>query len=225
MLGDLFMTAPLIAGFLAGSVHVLAGPDHLAAVAPFALRQRWRAWISGIQWGVGHTVGVGLIALAAWWLRGLLPLERISGWSEQIVGVVLVAIGIWTIRAALRRRIHVHRHTHGSAPHVHPHIHGHGASSDHDHSHAPLWIGFLHGAAGSAHFVAILPALALGSSVEAASYLTGYAGGTVASMVAFTIVLGTLSVRLGGSSSRFYEGFLVTAGGMAVVVGAIWLIP
>jgi hypothetical protein len=35
------MIAPIIAGFSAGSVHVPAGPDHLAAVAPLAAeRQR-----------------------------------------------------------------------------------------------------------------------------------------------------------------------------------------
>ena len=51
------------AGLAAGLLHVFSGPDHLAAVAPLAADERSRPqWRAGLQWGLGHTVGVLLIA-------------------------------------------------------------------------------------------------------------------------------------------------------------------
>ncbi|MBI5362186.1 MAG: High-affinity nickel transporter, partial [Planctomycetes bacterium] len=47
----------LAAGLGAGALHALAGPDHLAGVAPFAARAGRRAWRVGVAWGVGHAAG------------------------------------------------------------------------------------------------------------------------------------------------------------------------
>ena len=51
-----------LTGALAGSFHVLAGPDHLAAVAPLALDRKSRGWMAGWTWGVGHATGVVVVA-------------------------------------------------------------------------------------------------------------------------------------------------------------------
>ena len=40
-----------LTGIVAGIVHVLTGPDHLAAVAPLAVRRPKRAWLPGVRWG------------------------------------------------------------------------------------------------------------------------------------------------------------------------------
>ena len=86
----------LVTGALAGFVHVLSGPDHLAAVAPMAVVDRDRGWLSGWTWGLGHAAGVVVIAILAVLLRDLLPpIEMISAWSERIVGVALIAVGLW----------------------------------------------------------------------------------------------------------------------------------
>ena len=37
----------IVTGAVAGFVHVLAGPDHLAAVTPMAVAGRERGWVSG----------------------------------------------------------------------------------------------------------------------------------------------------------------------------------
>src|SRR5690606_10897761 len=84
-----------LAGIAAGLVHVLSGPDHLAAVAPLATDRDRPQWQAGFQWGLGHTAGVLAIGLLLIWFRQWLPIERISAYSERIVGVVLLAIGIW----------------------------------------------------------------------------------------------------------------------------------
>ncbi len=91
------------AGLLAGFVHVLSGPDHLAAIAPYAVDGKSRAWRTGVRWGLGHAagvLGVGLLVLA---LREALPVEAVSAWGERLVGLALIGIGIWGICAALAR--------------------------------------------------------------------------------------------------------------------------
>ena len=96
------MTFAFFAGLAAGLLHVFSGPDHLAAVAPLALSEnssrdarqvRVEGWLVGLQWGVGHTAGVLLIATPLLFLKEQLPLDAISVYSERIVGVSLIASG------------------------------------------------------------------------------------------------------------------------------------
>ena len=113
----------ILAGFAAGAGHVLAGPDHLGAVGPLAARSPQNAWKSGLRWGLGHTAGVLIVGVLFLALREVLPIDLISGWSERLVGVVLIAIGAWGLRTALGRRLHVHEHRHGTEHHAHVHVH------------------------------------------------------------------------------------------------------
>src|SRR5215475_4368561 len=78
-----------ITGLIAGIIHVWSGPDHLAAIAPLAVRRPFRSWIPGARWGLGHSVGVGLIGVLSLLLRNLIPRELISQWGERLVGVML----------------------------------------------------------------------------------------------------------------------------------------
>ena len=45
-------------GLIAGALHVLAGPDHLAAIAPIAIKSRAKGASVGASWGWGHGLGV-----------------------------------------------------------------------------------------------------------------------------------------------------------------------
>lgn len=86
---------PLFAGMAAAALHVVSGPDHLAAVTPLAIETRRKVWKIGLFWGFGHLVGMLLIGLLFMTFREFIPIEKISGHSEQLVGVVLIAIGPW----------------------------------------------------------------------------------------------------------------------------------
>jgi hypothetical protein len=242
----------IIAGLTAGAVHVLAGPDHLAAVAPLAANGEGRPWRSGLFWGVGHAGGVLLVGLLAILLREVLPIDRIAGVSEQLVGVVLIGIGVWGIGRGMRQVAHVHVHSHEGTRHAHLHVHekaraeatGNGAgahphhASDHtsDHPHGgahvhartsgfALAVGILHGLAGSAHFLGVLPALALPTRGEAAAYVACFAVGTVAAMTGFAALIGRLAGRSTGAGTRTYRFLLVSLGVVAIVVGVVWLVP
>ena len=205
-----------------------AGPDHLAAIAPLAARRPGRAWMAGVRWGGGHSAGVALVGVLALWFRDALPVEAISSWGERLVGLMLVGIGFWAIRRALRTTIHVHEHEHDGSRHVHLHTHQkeqpHTSTRAHQHGHAAVGIGILHGLAGSSHFLGVLPMLAFPTRAEAALYLVAFTGGTVLSMAIFAGLIGFASRRCASRSSQFYRGFMSLCGGAAMLVGCAWVI-
>jgi ABC-type nickel/cobalt efflux system permease component RcnA len=225
----------LFLGLLAGSMHVLTGPDHLAAVAPYAVEERGRrAWLVGLRWGVGHTSGVWIVSLLAFLLREVLPVERLSLWSERLVGVVLIAIGVWGVRAALTRRRLLHAHEHGhedGTRHAHVHVHAsgdvphhHSGAAHRQHTHAPLAVGTLHGLAGSSHLLGVLPALALPSRTAAAAYLLAFGLGSIAAMALFSSVIGLAAGRFAGpTGSRTWAALMGACSLAAVGVGIWWL--
>lgn len=218
----------IVPGFLAGLVHVFSGPDHLAAVAPLAVKDHRRAWVAGLKWGAGHALGVAIIGASALGLRGLAPIDLISSWSERLVGVLLIGIAIWAFRRALRHHVHTHAHTHDGTRHVHIHVHTHGHAHDeavtHQHGHAALGIGALHGLAGGAHFVAVLPALALPTRAQAVAYVAAYGAGTIAAMASFSTLIGLFATRCARGGTLAYRHLMVTCSFAAFAIGCFWLV-
>ena len=213
----------VLTGLLAGLFHVLSGPDHLAAVAPLAVEDGRRGWLAGWTWGVGHASGVVVVALLAILLRDLLPpVDILSAWGERVVGMALIAIGLWALRRGLRISPGAHRH--GAVSHDHIHVHAGPAWARRlGHAHASFCMGILHGIAGSSHFLGVLPALALPTRGAALTYVGAFGVGTVVAMTAFAAVIGSAGghVRHGAALHR---GMMLAAATLAIAVGAFWLI-
>jgi hypothetical protein len=212
------------AGIGTGLTHVFSGPDHLAAIAPLAMKRQRGAWLTGLRWGMGHASGVICVGVLSLLLRGLLPVDLISSWSDRLVGALLIGIGLWTLRKALL--IHTHTHEHEGEAHEHIHIHSRNTTKTHAikkhfHTHAAFGIGTLHGLSGSAHFLAVIPALAMPTTALAVMYLACYGLGTVLAMILFSSVINSLSTRLAGTA-KVYRGFMFACSGIAVTVGCIW---
>lgn len=218
----------ILSGLIAGAGHVWSGPDHLAAIAPIAVRHPQRAWLPGLRWGIGHSAGVLVIGLLSLMLRELIPIDLLSSWGERLVGVMLIAIGLWGLRKALKHKVHTHEHEHGGERHVHIHVHStkseHETASAHHHSHTAFGIGILHGLAGSSHLLGILPMLAFPTQMQAISYLAAFAAGTVASMAGFSWMMGIAARRAADRGLNLYRGLMGGCGVAAVVVGCIWLV-
>jgi hypothetical protein len=190
-----------LAGLAAGFFHVLAGPDHLAAVAPLAVGAERAAWRSGFTWGVGHTAGVVLVGLLLMAFREVLPVDALSEWSERLVGLALVGLGVWGVWRARY-----------PSNHAHP---GGGAS---------FGMGTLHGLAGSSHLFGVLPTLAFASRADAGWYLAGFGAGAVAAMTAFAALIGVVALLSGHSSGTVRRTLLYTSSAAAVIVGGAWLL-
>jgi hypothetical protein len=194
------------AGLLAGFVHVYSGPDHLAAIAPYAVDGKSRAWRTGVRWGLGHAAGVLGVGLLMLVLRDALSIEVVSAWGERLVGLALIGIGTWGICAALARAKPRPR-----------------ANGTHVHGHAAFAVGSLHGLAGSAHLLGVLPALALPSHFTAAAYLLLFGAGSVAAMGTFASLAGWISGRPGASGARAQSALLGLSSVIAIGVGGFWL--
>jgi hypothetical protein len=215
----------ILAGIVAGLIHVFSGPDHLAAIAPLAMKRQRGAWLTGLRWGMGHASGVGFVGVLSLILRGVLPVDLISNWSDRLVGALLIGIGLWTLRKALL--IHSHQHSHDGETHEHVHLHSRAGAKTHAikkhvHTHAAFGIGTLHGLSGSSHFLAIIPALAMPSNALAIAYLGCYGVGTVLAMILFASAINSLSMRFAGTA-KVYRGFMFACSGIALVVGCVWM--
>ena len=213
-----------VTGALAGLFHVLAGPDHLAAVAPLAVDGRRRGWLAGWTWGIGHTSGVVVVALLAVLLRDVLPpIDLISAWSERLVGAALIVVGLWALGRSAR--IEPRPHVHGAFHHDHLHVQtGPGWVRRLGHAHASFCLGVLHGVAGSSHFLGVIPALALPTRTAAVTYIAAFGVGTVAAMTAFAAVV-SVAARSAQPHHQLHRLLLAAAALLAIVVGGIWLMP
>lgn len=219
----------IFTGFIGGLIHVLSGPDHLAAVAPLAVEGRARAWRTGLRWGLGHSSGVVMVGVLSLWLREVLPVNFLSSWSEHLVGIVLIGIGIWGFRRAFSNHVHAHEHSHDGHHHLHVHIHGgqaahnHSESATHTHTHAAFAVGTLHGVAGSSHFLGVLPALAFPTKAGAIVYLAAYGVGTVLAMLSFSSIVGLAANRFAVDGARIHRSLMLACSVTAMLVGGYWL--
>jgi sulfite exporter TauE/SafE len=199
----------ILAAVLAGFIHVLSGPDHMAAIAPYATQAKTRAWRIGVRWGFGHSSGVLGVGLLLLLLRDRLGIEALSSWGERGVGFMLILIGLWGLRKACAVR-------HGKAYDGGPEHTVHGRTA--------LGVGAVHGLAGSSHLLGIVPALLLPSAAAGAAYLFVFGIGTIAAMGAFAFAVGWIATRPGARDVIGQSILMSFCSVIALGVGAFWLI-
>jgi len=216
-------------------LHVIMGPDHIAAVIPFAIESKRKAWKIGLYWGIGHIFGMMLIGVLFLLFKEFIPVEIISGYSEQLVGLVLIIIGLWAFYKIFKnenRHKHLHIHSENNPMiHKHPHEHEHLGSHEHIHEKddkqgffASFSIGILHGFAGIAHFILFIPLLGFENTLDAVSYIAGFIVGIVAAMTLFTMIMGQISTFAKNEHNRvLFKGIRLAGGIFAVVIGFYWL--
>lgn len=213
---------PIFAGLLAGSAHVISGPDHLAALAPIALEAPKSARSMGMRWGLGHGIGVLILGGIGVLSKETLDLNVISAWSEFLVGFILMAVGLWAFYKAKGIVVHSHPHDHSDSAHDHVHIHTqteeHSHQSHHSHGHTAFWVGMLHGSAGGGHLFGVLPSLAFGT-VDACIYLASYFIAAVVSMAIFAEILGFISLRQG---PHILQRLMYSVSLLVLSIGGVW---
>ncbi|WP_445956726.1 urease accessory protein UreH domain-containing protein [Yeosuana sp.] len=230
------LTFPFIAGLIAAMLHVITGPDHMAAVMPFAVESKKKAWKIGLSWGIGHITSMLAIGIIFMFFKELIPVEKISNHSEQLVGLVLIGIGIWAFYKIFKNtKKHKHLHIHSEhAPLIHKHAHSHTHLETHNHIHSKslkqnhftsFSIGFLHGLAGIAHFLLFLPVLGFENKSDSFLYIIGFGIGIILAMVSFAFVVGKISsIAKNGHNVVFFNGIRLAGGLFAIIIGIYWLL-
>jgi hypothetical protein len=207
-------------GSLLGMRHALE-PDHLAAVSTLVSRERnslKAAWL-GVCWGLGHTFSLLLVGIALVLLRAEMP-ASVSDMFECGVAVMLIVLGVRAILQAVRLGpdgpMHVHRH--GHVVHTHTGIDQHVHIGSWTLARRPLFVGAIHGLAGSGALTALVLAT-LPTTAARLSYMALFGLGSTVSMAALSGLLGWPLARLGAKqavvrSVTFLVGFLSTAFGV-----------
>lgn len=217
-----------LTGLIAGAGHVFSGPDHLAAIAPLAVDRRRGTWRVGLLWGLGHSGGVWLLGILALIFREALPIDLLSTWGERGVGFVLIGVGICGLRRMFRVRVHSHVHEHDGMTHAHIHVHDDRPKRDHPmehtHGHRAAGIGALHGLAGTAHLIGVLPALLLPTRSAAAIYIFAFGVGSILAMTGFTWGMGLVANRFDRLGTRTYRLLLGTTCAAAIAIGCFWCV-
>jgi hydrogenase/urease accessory protein HupE len=92
----------IITGFSLGLLHVLAGPDHLSALAALAVGTSYKAFVLGVRWGLGHSTGLIVVAIIFIMLKGDLDLRQLGRYCDSLVGIFMICLGFFGILTALR---------------------------------------------------------------------------------------------------------------------------
>ena len=201
-LGSLSMLAVLSIGLVFGLKHATE-VDHVVAVSTIVSRHRnvFHSALVGALWGVGHTASLLIVAVIVLTLRVAIP-ERVSGWFELGVAIMIICLGVSALRRALRKNAHVHVHEHSHDGLAHTHIHFHETETRHEpalaakHSHAlshlgwkPVLIGMMHGLAGSGALT-LLVLTQIGSSWTGFLYVATFGLGSIAGMLLMSGLIG-----------------------------------
>jgi len=220
----------LLMGFILGVKHAMEA-DHVAAVATLAAQQTTvkRAVRQGVAWGIGHAsvlfVFGGLVLL----LGAALP-EKVAHSLEFAVGVMLIILGIDVIRRLRQERLHFHAHRHEGGV-MHLHMHSHAGQPNHDHHghdhpqrmpfpRRALFVGMVHGMAGSAAL--ILLSLATAPSVAAGLlYMAVFGVGSILGMAVMSVVI-AVPLRAAATLRGSVRNWLTVGVGVSTcVLGAL----
>lgn len=210
------MTASLtgiLLGLLVGVRHAFE-PDHLTAVSTLVTHARdgKRGALLGAIWGLGHTASLVVVGLVLMILGATLP-AQIAAAFECGVAAMLVILGIRAI---------VHRNDHRNdehAPDAVTHLH----VGDRVVLWRPLFVGLIHGLAGSGALTAFVFAEQPTFAARVA-YIALFGFGSVAGMAIASGIAG-VSLQAVARTARIRRGLALATGAVSIVVGVLWGIP
>ena len=230
------MFSLLLLGFLIGMRHALEA-DHVAAVATLTTRTATvkQAVKLGSIWGVGHTLTLFLFGSIVLLTDLFIP-ETMAKWLEFGVGIMLVLLGLDVLRRLIKDRIHYHVHQHKTEQQRHFHAHSHARKSNeaiqqttHDHQHPTnlsyraLFIGVLHGMAGSAALI-LLTLETINSPLQGILYIVLFGIGSVAGMAALSYII-SIPIRASATGMTWmHNGLQLLIGTATVILGTFVII-
>lgn len=217
-------------GLLLGMEHALDA-DHVVAVSTIVSESRSlrRSLVIGVVWGIGHTATLLLVGLVVL-LFGIAvpPWAALS--AEFLVGLILILLGIQILWKYKKKRIHAHVHRHSDELHIHFHAHEatdahtHDEPDAHAHEHQgphvrkPLFVGMVHGLAGSAALL-VLVLSTIRSPLTGVLYILTFGLGSIVGMLTVSALIGLPFLLTRGRFERLHGGARVLAGLLSIGIG------
>jgi ABC-type nickel/cobalt efflux system permease component RcnA len=232
----LSLFAILSLGFIFGLKHATE-VDHVVAVSTIVSRHKsvFRSAFVGALWGAGHTLSLIVIAVLVLWFRVAIP-ERVSGWLELGVALMIIGLGVSALWRTLRsnNHVHVHQHSHEGISHTHVHFHEH--ATEHKpaapapaavHSHRlsrvgwkPVLVGMMHGLAGSGALT-LLVLTQIKSVGVGLLYVATFGFGSIAGMLLMSGLIGLPFALTSRKLTHAHQGLQTLAAILSICFG-IW---
>ena len=187
----------LATALMLGSLHAFDA-DHLAAVTSFIARRPSPLTAAGfaLRWGLGHAATLLAVGMAAT-LFGFAMSPGFRTASELAVGATLIGLGLRSLRGP--------RHDHPKATSL-------------------FWVGALHGVAGSAGILVIIPIALFNSPWAVLAYIAAFSLGVVTSMACYALSVGKLLGKVrGGAGAAWYPWLSGAAASCTVLLGLAWI--
>jgi len=231
--GSLSLVAVLSIGLVFGLKHATE-VDHVVAITTIVSRHKnvFRSAIVGALWGAGHTVSLLIIGVIVLSLRVAIP-ERVSGWLEFGVALMIIGLGVSALWRAMRTNseVHVHRHSHDGLAHTHVHFHEHenkhNPKSPAAHSHGvsrigwkPVLIGMMHGLAGSGALT-LLVLTQISSPLLGLLYVAIFGVGSILGMLVMSGLIGLPFAFTSGRLTHIHQGLQTVAAVFSICFG-VW---
>ncbi|MFA7553303.1 MAG: sulfite exporter TauE/SafE family protein [Spongiibacteraceae bacterium] len=207
---DYALLSSLALGFSLGFIHAF-DLDHVMAVSVMANRKtniRHCINYTG-RWALGHgsvllTVGILLFTV------GIKLPPVVAEISEKLIGILLIIFGVLLVcQITLRNGFPGKSET--------------TAANEKKTTKTPFLVGIIHGVAGNAPVLAMLPALAQDNMISAISYLLLFSIGLLISMTLFGMTLGNIQHWLKQHGENYFNYSGIAMGTSSIAVGAIWL--
>ena len=218
---------PLIfLGFSLGLMHALDA-DHVMAVSTLSNQKPSlrRTVLFSANWAIGHG---GVLVLSGLLLFGLgiaLP-ESLIHLAEMSVGALLIFLGLFSFWQFKKQKLSLSSHRHGDIEHQHWHEHSHTEKTDAaptKDGHVPVMVGVLHGLAGSAPALALIPAIGQSELSVVIGYLMMFSLGVMLSMMAFGLGFGGLQRLLKARYDLLFYWSRRVIALSSTVLGCFWL--
>lgn len=223
---DVSLIGILITAFGVGMIHAFDA-DHVLAVASLSSSKNKIAYILkySIKWALGHG-GTLLLCGFIFIVFNIKLDESIARIAEIAIGIILCVAGVHLLWMLKNKKIEVVEHTHNGVEHTHL-VEGSKAQLTQGlfkHNHTPVLVGFVHGLAGSAPVIALLPSVMLNNDLSALLYLSLFSIGCLLGMACFGAFLANAQSvlhRVGGKAIIFFRALLGTG---AIAFGIYWLL-
>ena len=199
-------------------------PDHVVAVSTIVSRQRSirKAAVIGSIWGLGHTLTIFVVGSLIIVFGVVIP-PRLGLAMEFSVGLMLILLGVLNLTGVMQRLTSRFSHTHAhDAEELQTMQSSSGGRLSVYQMARPLFIGIVHGLAGSAA-VALLVLSTIRSPLWATLYLLVFGAGTMLGMMCMTAAM---AVPLAFAGDRFagLSRFMAIASGLVSVCFGAFLV-
>ena len=172
----------------------------------------------GISWALGHMMTAGIITVALFYFRESF-LTRLLPHFGKIAGVMLIMLGLWSLKDAAF--FHSHAHSHDGIVHSHAHLHANSSRHSHAHRHM-LGIGIIHGLASNDELLILLTA-SLGVATFGGIMLgIGFFSiGVILGMAVFSAFFAFPLLKY--NSEKVYRLFSLFTGAISIAYGTLSL--